>query len=392
MSYFSPATTMRRQENQQPRQTAGCMSVPLFNQKKRSRVPLTSAPSENEFFSHSEYNASSSPAAPHSSSGTFGCYQASGPASSAAQSPQWKRQDVPQSAPPPQYVSNRPAPGPSPPIRAFKPIAHPYKVGGTSSQMGQPSNPGRPREFSPGVNSTQSKFKDPHFSESAPMKPTPHSGFSPMAQQSSYRQLTLNNQYPKQPRPLAAPVPTPSRPSAPLAAQPQNKSWNFTNSFGPQRLPFEGNSSTIKSQAARQTHNQDKVAQKPAFETSLRILTSVINGMRHWSQFKDKVPYLFEIFATLDSAVTLGRHGAKNFLMRDGKTVVQCVFYETEQELPRLIRGQVHRCVGNYDRSRDVLMCVSVRPGLPSELRNAQEAVKACDAEMRGLVKLLSEV
>lgn len=32
--------------------------------------------------------------------------------------------------------------------------------------------------------------------------------------------------------------------------------------------------------------------------------------------------------ATLDSAVTLGHHGAKNFLMRDGKDVLQCVFYE----------------------------------------------------------------
>lgn len=32
--------------------------------------------------------------------------------------------------------------------------------------------------------------------------------------------------------------------------------------------------------------------------------------------------------ATLDSAVTLGQHGAKNFLMRDGKEVVQCIFYE----------------------------------------------------------------
>ncbi|TNN82760.1 Spermatogenesis-associated protein 22 [Liparis tanakae] len=129
-----------------------------------------------------------------------------------------------------------------------------------------------------------------------------------------------------------------------------------------------------------------KFPMKPAIENSLRILTSVIDGMRHWSQFKDKVPYMFEIFATLDSAVTLGRLGAKNFLMRDGREVVTCVFYENEQELPRLIRGQVHRCVGNYDRSRDVLMCVSVRPGLPSELRNAQEAVKACDAEMRALM------
>lgn len=100
---------------------------------------------------------------------------------------------------------------------------------------------------------------------------------------------------------------------------------------------------------------------KPATEHSLRILTAVIDGMRHWSQFKDKVPYLFEIFgelicypscaltgfififlkkntinltgftspsATLDSAVTVGRYGAKNFLLRDGKEVVQCVFYE----------------------------------------------------------------
>lgn len=166
---------------------------------------------------------------------------------------------------------------------------------------------------------------------------------------------------------------------------------------------------------------------------------------------------------TLDSAVTLGRHGAKNFLMRDGRGVVQCIFYENvsqekkfslekrehfhhsvfsdhhkldllvclqvyihtlhfitgilclkwgwgglyipkkfrqkalflvqqEKELPRLIRGQVHRCVGNYDRSGDVLMCVSVRPSQPSELRNAQQAVRACDAEMRRLVKSLSEV
>uniref|UniRef100_A0A4W5N591 Uncharacterized protein n=1 Tax=Hucho hucho TaxID=62062 RepID=A0A4W5N591_9TELE len=77
--------------------------------------------------------------------------------------------------------------------------------------------------------------------------------------------------------------------------------------------------------------------------------------------------------------------------MRDGKEVVQCVFYEN-LELPRLIRGQVHRCVGNYDRTRDTLTYVSVRAALPSEQRNAQESIKASDAEMRDLVKSLSEV
>ncbi|XP_070774170.1 spermatogenesis-associated protein 22 [Enoplosus armatus] len=382
---------MRRQENQPPRPTAGCLSVPLFNQKKRNRVPLTSSPSENEFFSHSEYMASTSSAASHSTSGTHGCYQASGPSSCAPQSHQWKRQGIySQSTPPQQYCSNRPAPGPAPAMRTHAPIPHPYKVGVTSFKMGQLSNPVRQQDSSPSVNSRQSEYQAPRFSENAQGKSTPNTGVSQMGQQSSYRPPNPSHQYSQQSRPAL--VPPPSRPSA-RAAQTQNNSWKFTNSFGPQRSPSEGNRSTNQPQSARQTQTQQETfPMKPAIENSLRILTAVVGGMRHWSQFKDKVPYLFEIFATLDSAVTLGRYGAKNFLMRDGKEVVQCLFYENEQELPRLIRGQVHRCVGNYDRSRDVLMCVSVRPGLPSELRNAQEAVRACDAEMRALVKLLSEV
>ncbi|XP_022060642.2 spermatogenesis-associated protein 22 [Acanthochromis polyacanthus] len=206
------------------------------------------------------------------------------------------------------------------------------------------------------------------------------------------RQPSPYSQQSRPPLPPPPPVPPPRRPSA-HAVQPQKNSWKFTNSFEPQRPSFEGKRNSNQPQTARPTETQQGAFPvKPAIENSLRILTAVIDGMRHWSQFRDKVPYLFEIFATLDSAVTLGRYGAKNFLIRDGKDVVQCVFYENEQVLPRLIRGQVHRCVGNYDRSRDVLICVSVRPGLPSELRNAQEAVKACDAEMRLLVKLLSEV
>ncbi|XP_075957486.1 spermatogenesis-associated protein 22 [Anarhichas minor] len=379
---------MRRQENQPARPTAGCLSVPLFNQKKRNRVPLTSAPSENEFFSHSEYKASTSSAASHSTPGIYGCYQASSLSSGASQSHQWNRQDIPPSTPPQQYGSNRPAPGSAPAMRTYTPITHPYKIGGTSSEMGKPINSMRQLDFSPRGNSGQSRYQAPHISESAQIKPIAHPDFSQKGQQSSYRAPNPTHQYSQQPRPLPAPVPPPSRPSA----QPQNNSWKFTNSFGPQKSPSEGNRSTIQPQTVRKAQTQHTFPMKPAVENSLRILTSVIDGMRHWSQFKDKVPYLFEIFATLDSAVTVGRHGAKNFLMRDGKEVVSCVFYENEQELPRLIRGQVHRCVGNYDRSRDVLMCVSVRPGLPSELRNAHEAVKACDAAMRALVKLLSEV
>ncbi|XP_074528986.1 spermatogenesis-associated protein 22 [Halichoeres trimaculatus] len=382
---------MRRQENQQARPTAGCMSVPLFNQKKRNRVPLTSAPSENEFFSHSEYKPNASAATSHGQTGSYGGYQASGQSACAPQRLQWNRQGVSQSAPLQQYESNRPAPGPAPVMKSYAPIPHPYKDGGTSSKLRQPSNPVRHQPPNPSVDSRNSQYQASYNTQRAQSKLPPQTWFSQRGQQSFYRPPNPTHQFPQLSRAPAAPVPPPSRPPA-REVQPQKNSWKFTNSFGPQSTSFDGNRSTNRPQYVQQSQTQEAFPVKPAVENSLRILTAVIDGMRHWSQFKDKVSYLFEIFATLDSAVTLGQHGAKNFVMRDGKQVVQCVFYENEHELPRLIRGQLHRCVGNYDRSRDVLVCVSIRPALPSELRNAQESVKVCDAEMRMLVKSLSEV
>ncbi|XP_026228428.1 spermatogenesis-associated protein 22 isoform X2 [Anabas testudineus] len=359
---------MQRQENQPARSTAGCLSVPLFNQRKRNRVPLTSAPSENEFFSHTEYLSTSS-ATPQNKPGTSGCYQASGPASTAPQCHQWNRQSIPQSAQFQSYGSNRPAPGPAPTMRAYSPMPHPYKVERKNSKMGQTSNQVREQASSSIVYSMQSKYQTSRSSESEQSKPPLHSG----SQQSSYRPPNPTHHYFQQSRPPSGPLPLSSRPSAD-AKQPQNNSWKFTNSFGSQTSTFDGKGSLSQPKTVQLTQSQKETfPMKPAIENALRILTSVID-------------------ATLDSAVTLGHHGAKNFLMRDGKEVVQCVFYENEQELPRLIRGQVHRCVGNYDRNRDVLVCVSVRSSLPSELRNAQEAVKACDAEMRALVKSFSEV
>uniref|UniRef100_A0A4W4EER1 Spermatogenesis associated 22 n=1 Tax=Electrophorus electricus TaxID=8005 RepID=A0A4W4EER1_ELEEL len=231
---------MRRNENQ-PRPTAGCLSVPLFNQKKRSRLPLTSNPSEIPL----------------------------------AQRNQWYQQ--------------------------------------ANSQ--------------------------PHQDKAWP---TTSSG-------------STGGGY--------APIPHPHKPAY---------AWYINVS-----LP----------------HTKSVVSKaKPSSEKSLRILTAVIEGMRHWSQYKDKVPMLFEIFATLDSAVTIGKYGAKNFLMRDGKEAVQCVYYENDQPLPRLIRGQLHRCVGNYDRQKDVLTCMAVRAASVSEQRNAQQAVKVSDGEMRNVVQALTEM
>ncbi|XP_010609691.1 spermatogenesis-associated protein 22 isoform X2 [Fukomys damarensis] len=125
---------------------------------------------------------------------------------------------------------------------------------------------------------------------------------------------------------------------------------------------------------------------------SLRIISAVIESMKYWCEHAQKTVLLFEILAVLDSAVTSGPYYSKTFLMRDGKNTLPCVFYEIDRELPRLIRGQVHRCVGNYDPKKNIFRCVSVRPASAYEQKTFQAFVKIVDAEMRYYTKVMNEI
>ncbi|XP_023795082.1 spermatogenesis-associated protein 22 isoform X5 [Cyanistes caeruleus] len=127
-------------------------------------------------------------------------------------------------------------------------------------------------------------------------------------------------------------------------------------------------------------------------KNSLRILSAVIQSVRHWSQYAYKTALLFEVLGTLDSAVTPGAYGAKNFLLRDGKETLPCVFYEIDRELPRLIRGRVHRCMGTYDAKRNIFKCVSVRPATAQEQNTFQDFVKVADVEMTAYIKTVNEM
>ncbi|XP_063107098.1 spermatogenesis-associated protein 22 isoform X2 [Cavia porcellus] len=124
---------------------------------------------------------------------------------------------------------------------------------------------------------------------------------------------------------------------------------------------------------------------------SLRIISAVIESMKYWREHAQNAVLLFEILAVLDSAVTPGPYHSKTFLMRDGKNTLPCIFYEIDRELPRLIRGQVHRCVGNYDPKRKIFRCVSVRPASVYEQKTFQAFVKIVDAEMRYYTKVMNE-
>ncbi|KAM8977037.1 spermatogenesis-associated protein 22 [Pelodytes ibericus] len=127
-------------------------------------------------------------------------------------------------------------------------------------------------------------------------------------------------------------------------------------------------------------------------QNSLRIIPASIESMKHWSEYTDRVPLLFELLATLDSAVTSGDHGSKIFLFRDGTSHIPCVFYEMDRDLPRLIRGRVHRSVGNFDKKRHLFKCVSVRPASGAEQQTFKDFITAANKEMEGLIKTINEI
>ncbi|XP_049638578.1 spermatogenesis-associated protein 22 [Suncus etruscus] len=127
-------------------------------------------------------------------------------------------------------------------------------------------------------------------------------------------------------------------------------------------------------------------------ENPLRIISAVIESMKYWCEHIKKTVLLFEILAVLDSAVTSGPHYSRTFLMRDGKNSLPCVFYEIDRELPRLIRGRIHRCVGHYDLKKNIFKCVSIRPASVSEQKSFQALVKIADNEMRHYTTIMNEI
>uniref|UniRef100_A0A8C3JPH1 Spermatogenesis associated 22 n=1 Tax=Calidris pygmaea TaxID=425635 RepID=A0A8C3JPH1_9CHAR len=318
------------------RSTAGCLPVPLFNQKKRNRQPLTSNPLENE---------------PGTSSGTRCFYYIS------EYSNRYCDTELcltlycrAEEKAPSTKVWNR---------NEYAPL---------SNTTDSRSNSGIIRKFESLSNSLktvqQHKTSD-NRNSSQHVKTTETS-----------QTYTSKGQWPLKPN-------TDSR-----SLQDRSLTYKFNHKIQ-QNKRNENQSDCVPEDKSQEfSSSQLKIKEK---KNSLRILSAVIESMRHWSQYADKTPLLFEVLGTLDSAVTPGPYRAKNFLLRDGKETLPCVFYEIDRELPRLIRGRVHRCMGNYDAKRNIFKCVSVRPATIQEQNTFQDFVKIADIEMTAYVKKMNE-
>ncbi|XP_027516079.1 spermatogenesis-associated protein 22 isoform X4 [Corapipo altera] len=335
------------------RSTAGCLPVPLFNQKKRTRQPLTSNPIKNE---------------PGAGSGTR-------PYDFSPTSFGWGTAN-------PEVAELQKA--------ANSGNRNEYTLSNTADSR---SDSGITRKFGNLSNNWKTVQQQ--------KPPGNHRNSSQLLKTETSQTNTAKGQWPVKPNPASRSLQGHSPAYKFNYNIQQNKMNENQIDFVPEEKSQEVPSSQIKIRDKR---------------NSLRILSAVIESLRHWSQYSHKTALLFEVLGTLDSAVTPGAYGAKNFLLRDGKETLPCVFYEInpamqkafmvgdiivlfvyyalmkDRELPRLIRGRVHRCMGNYDAKRNVLKCVSVRPATAPEQNTFQDFVKIADAEMTAYVKTMSEM
>ncbi|XP_017677026.1 PREDICTED: spermatogenesis-associated protein 22 isoform X4 [Lepidothrix coronata] len=334
------------------RSTAGCLPVPLFNQKKRTRQPLTSNPIKNE---------------PGAGSGTR-TYDFS-PTSFGWGTANPEVAELQKAA----NSGNR----------------NEYTLSNTADSR---SDGGITRKFGNLSNNWKTVQQQ---------KPPGNRNSSQLLKTETSQTNTAKGQWPVKPNP------------APRSLQGHSPAYRFNYNIQQNKMNENQIDFVPEEKSQEVPSSQIKIRDK---RNSLRILSAVIESLRHWSQYSYKTALLFEVLGTLDSAVTPGAYGAKNFLLRDGKETLPCVFYEInpamqkasvvgdiivlfvyyalmkDRELPRLIRGRVHRCMGNYDAKRNIFKCVSVRPATAPEQNTFQDFVKIADAEMTAYVKTMNEM
>ncbi|XP_061219610.1 spermatogenesis-associated protein 22 isoform X2 [Neopsephotus bourkii] len=259
------------------RSTAGYLPVPLFNQKKRNRQPLTSNPLKSEPGTSSgtcTYNFSPTSYGWGSANPEEDELQKAANNGAEEKSPSakvWNRNEY---APLSNMKDSRPESGI---IRKFENLSYSVK---TVQQQKSPNN----RNSSRLLKTTE-----------------------------TCQTSTSKGQWPMKPN-------TVSR-----SLQDHCLAYKFTYNIHQNKINENKFDCVPEDKCQQFSSSQLKIKEK---KNSLRIISAVIESMRHWSQYAYKTPLLFEVLGTLDSAVTPGTYGSKNFLLRDGKESLPCVFYE----------------------------------------------------------------
>jgi len=158
----------------------------------------------------------------------------------------------------------------------------------------------------------------------------------------------------------------------------KNKTNLPTNSKQTDPLKWMKENPSINKTKAQTALNKDKE------ENDLRIFSGTTRTIKLVTDLfaknasnkmnkKPKVgPYLFEIFAQLDSTVSLIEAENKCvFTIKDNDDRMKCTFVEMDRKIDKIPRGSFIRCVGKYSLDKSEFTCFSVRVATQNELLNS---------------------
>ncbi|UJR24915.1 hypothetical protein I4U23_006279 [Adineta vaga] len=142
---------------------------------------------------------------------------------------------------------------------------------------------------------------------------------------------------------------------------------------------------TQSSIAKRVKLDQSMTSKKSSIseDGTLRIVTSTIQGMKHWTNKQLSYPILFEIFGKLDSQVTsLSATHTRQFSLIDDKDRIECTFAEMDQSFSNIDRDVQLRIICRLEHGNAIARCIAIRVANKDEWRERRSMIKQCDIQL----------
>ncbi|CAF3193990.1 unnamed protein product [Rotaria socialis] len=157
-------------------------------------------------------------------------------------------------------------------------------------------------------------------------------------------------------------------------------------------VPTTNYASVRKQQQTQSSSSTKRVKSTQSFVTkakllpedgSLRLVTSTVQGMKHWTNKHLPYPILFEVFGKLDSQVTsLSLTNTRQFSLIDEKDRIECIFAEMDQSFSNIDRDVQLRIICRLEPKSSLARCIAIRIANKDEWNEKYSIIKQCDLQL----------
>jgi len=176
--------------------------------------------------------------------------------------------------------------------------------------------------------------------------------------------------------------------------KPKRKTDEYENDSFEYDVPTSNYASVRKQQQQQQTQissvkrvkTEQSITPKKKIlseDGSLRLVTSTVQGMKHWTNKHLSYPILFEIFGKLDSQVTsLSSTNTRQFSLIDDKDRIECIFAEMDQSFSNIDRDVQLRIICRLEYGSNIVRCIAIRVANKDEWHERRAVIKQCDIQL----------